>query len=85
MKGSQFLFWNDYKENNLEFDKVLRLKEQDLNNIYSSKTKLAQYGYQKFLTSKTSHDDYFLVVSSHLLRKIFLHGNLENEESAFIL
>ena len=38
---------------------------------------MVQFGQQKFLTDKGSHDEYILLVSAQLKQKVFMKGNLE--------
>ena len=44
-----------------------------------------QFGQQKFLTDKESHDEYILLVSAQLRQKVYMKGNLEPSEAYFLL
>jgi hypothetical protein len=46
---------------------------------------MLQFGHQKFLTSDDNQAEYVLVVSAQLKQKVYMHGNLENNESYFLL
>ena len=59
--------------------------DQEQNNIYHLKSDLAQFGYQKFYLSPDNLDEYILVVASQLSQKVYLKGNLEPNETHFIL
>lgn len=63
----------------------LYLLDQDQNNLYHLKTDVAQFGYQKFYLSPDNLDEYILVVASQLSQKVYLKGNLDPNETHFIL
>lgn len=56
VKGSQLILRED--------DQVIKIVDQDKNKIFHQETDLIQFGQQKFLTDKESHDEYFLLVSA---------------------
>ena len=41
----------------------INIKDQELNNIYHQHSDLIQFGHQKFLINKDSHEEYILIVS----------------------
>lgn len=63
----------------------LYLLDQEQNNIYHMKSDLAQFGYQKFYLSPDNLDEFILVVASQLSQKVYLKGNLEANETHYIL
>jgi hypothetical protein len=46
---------------------------------------MLQFGQQKFLTDKESHDEYLLLISAQLKQKVFMKGNLDTGEAYYIL
>lgn len=46
---------------------------------------MVQFGQLKFLTDKSSHDEYLLLVSTQLQKKVYMKGNLETSEAFYIL
>lgn len=77
VKGSQLVLKED--------DQVIKITDQDQNKIYHHETDLIQFGQQKFLTDKGSHDEYLLLVSAQLRQKVYMKGNLEPSEAYYIL
>ena len=86
--GSQIVIQEEglrNKEAEPEKFRGLYLLDQEQNNIYHLKSDLAQFGYQKFYLSPDNLDEYILVVASQLSQKVYLKGNLEPNETHFIL
>ena len=77
IKGSQLVLKED--------DQIIKITDQDKNKIYHHETELMQFGQQKFLTDKESHDEYILLVSAQLRQKVYMKGNLEPSEAYFLL
>ena len=46
---------------------------------------MLQFGHQKFLTSEANHEEYILTISAQLKQRVYMHGNLENNESYYLL
>lgn len=64
---------------------MIKITDQDCNNIFHHETDLLQFGQQKFLTDKESHDEYILLVSAQLRQKVYMKGNLEASEAYYVL
>lgn len=62
-KGSQFVLRERVQFQPLQ---VIRMLDQNINNIFQHQNETIQYGHTKFLTSKDTHEDYILVISSQL-------------------
>lgn len=77
MKGSQLILKED--------DQVIKILDQNKNKIYHQETEMIQFGQQKFLTDKESHDEYLLLVSAQLRQRVFMKGNLDTSEAYYIL
>jgi len=61
------------------------IKDQELNNIYHQQSELIQFGHQKFLINKDSHEEYILIVSCQFKQKVYLKSNFENSEAYWVL
>jgi hypothetical protein len=61
------------------------IKDQELNNIYHQSSGLIQFGHQKFLINKDSHEEYILIVSCQFKQKVYLKANFENSEAYYVL
>lgn len=64
---------------------MIKFVDQDKNNIYQHQTDTVQFGHQKFLTDKQSHDEYILLVSAQLRQKVYMEGNFDPSEAYYIL
>lgn len=64
---------------------MIKIADQNHNRIFQSETEMLQFGNQKFLTDKNSHDEYLILVSAQLKQKVYMKGNLDTGESYYIL
>ena len=64
---------------------MIKILDQNKNKIFHQETEMIQFGQQKFLTDKESHDEYLLLVSAQLRQRVFMKGNLDTSEAYYIL
>jgi len=84
IKGLTVLLSGDrvYKASERE---AINLIDQENNNVFNHNSEMLQFGHLKFLTSEDNHEEYVLVVSAQLRQRVYMQGNLENNESYYIL
>ena len=58
--------------------------DQGINKLFQHQNVTLQFGHQKFLTSRDSHEDYILVISSQFRKKVYMDHYFENSEAYYI-
>lgn len=87
IKGSRLVLYTqdpDDPEGPPKLEQIC-IKDQELNNIYHQQSELIQFGHQKFLINKDSHEEYILIVSCQFKQKVYLKSNFENSEAYWVL
>lgn len=69
---------------NQKLENIL-IKDQELNNIYHQESDLIQFGHQKFLTDRDSHEEYILLISCQFKQDVYMKSNFENSEAYYTL
>ena len=87
IKGSRLVLYGQNKDDpdGPPLLEQINIKDQELNNIYHQQSDLIQFGHQKFLINKDSHEEYILIVSCQFKQKTFLRSNFENSEAYWVL
>jgi hypothetical protein len=80
VKGCQYIFKNSSTEHS-----VLNLLDQDINNIYSYQSQVAQIGQKKFMLRKSDNGAFIVVISSCLRQELIDHDILEKSEVHYVL